>query len=156
MVGRQLPGAVRNAVRVLLGLVVVSVVMTVLMWVQSDDLILSWARGNSAAREILEEGGLAALRESPTTPSIVPIAVVSTVMFALLAGVLVAFFVEGHNWARLSLTATVLFGVLVCVLGFGYDLPTLFEVLLALTLVLCLAELFFLWHRETNTFMREV
>ena len=55
-----------------------------------------------------------------------------------------------------SLTATVLFGVLVCVLGFGYDLPTLFEVLLALTLVLCLAELFFLWHRETNTFMREV
>jgi hypothetical protein len=154
--GRQLPGTVVNAVRVLVALVVFSGVVTLLMWVRADDLILSWGRGNAAAREILEEGGLAALRDSPTTPAFVPVAVVSFVMFAMLAGVLLAFFVEGYNWARVSLTATLLFGVLVSVLGMGYDLPGLFVGMLVVTLVLCLADLFFLWHPATNAFIRGV
>lgn len=154
--GRQLPGTVVNAVRVLVALVALSGVVTLLMWVRADDLILSWGRGNAAARELLEEGGLAALRNSPITPAFVPVAVVSFFMFAMLAGVLVAFFVEGHGWARVSLTATLLFGILVSVLGMGYDLPGLFVGMLVATLVLCLADLFFLWHPATSAFIRGV
>jgi hypothetical protein len=153
---RQLPGTVVNAVRVLVALVVLGGVTTVLMWVRADDLILSWGRGNAAASEILEEGGLAALKESPIVPSFVPVAIVSFVMFAMLALVLGVFFVEGHNWARISLSATVVFGLLLSVITVGYDLPGLFVGCVVVGALLCLAELFFLWHKATNAYIRDL
>jgi hypothetical protein len=153
---RQLPGTVVNAVRVLVALVVLAGVTTLLMWLRADDLILSWGRGNAAASEILEEGGLAALKESPITPSFVPVAVVSFVVFALLALVLGVFVVEGHNWARISLSATVAFGILLAVITVPYDLPALFVGCVVVGVVLCLAELFFLWHKATNAYFRDL
>jgi hypothetical protein len=154
--GRQLPGTVVNAVRVLVALVVLSAVTTALMWWRADDLLLAWGQGNAAAREILEEGGLAALERSPMAPSFVPIAVVSAVMFAMLAVVLGVFLVEGHGWSRMVLSATVLFGLLLCGLSVGQDLPAWFVGCVVVGAVLCVAELVFLWHRDTGAHLRRV
>ena len=153
---RQLPGSMVNALRVLAAIVLVSGTTALLTWVQSDQVILSWSEGNSSAQDILAEGGIDALRDSPIVPSFVPLAVVSFVVFAVLAAVLAAFLIAGQGWARLVLSATVVFGVLVAAVGLRNSLPTLFTALSVLTLVLSAALLFFLWHRETTAYLRDV
>lgn len=155
MLTRQLPGSIVNALWVLVALVVAFGITAVLTWVERDELILSWSKGNPSAQEILSEGGLAALRESPIVPNFLPLAVVSFVVFALLALVLGAFLVDGHGWARLALTASAGFGVLVAVLAVRNHLPTAFLVLSIVTAVLHLALLFFLWHKDTSAYLRE-
>lgn len=156
MLTRQLPGSMVNALRMLVALVVAFGVTAALTWVERDELILSWSKGNPSAQEILAEGGLEALRESPIVPNFLPLAIVSFVVFALLALVLGAFLVDGHGWARIALTASVGFGLLVAVLGVSNHLPTVFLVLSAVTAVLHLALLFFLWHKDTSAYLRDV
>jgi hypothetical protein len=153
---RQLPGSMVNALRVLAAIVLVSGTTALLTWVQSDQVILSWSEGNSSAQDILAEGGIDALRGSPIVPSFVPLAVVSFVVFAALAAVLAAFLIAGQGWARLVLSATVVFGVLVAAVGLRNSLPTMFTALSVLTVVLSAALLFFLWHRETTAYLRDV
>lgn len=152
--GRQLPGSVVNAVRVLTAIVLVSGATAALTWVQSDEVILSWAEGNSSAQDILAEGGLDALRRSPIVPDFVPLAIVSFLVFATLAVVLAAFLVSGHGWARLGLTAMVALGVLVAAVGLRNSLPTMFVVLSLANLVLYAVLLLFLWRRETSDYLR--
>lgn len=152
--GRQLPGSIVNAVRVLAAIVLVSGATATLTWVQSDEVILSWAEGNSSAQDILAEGGLDALRQSPIAPDFVPLAIVSFLVFATLAVVLAAFLVSGHGWARVGLTAMVALGVLVAAVGLRNSLPTMFVVLSLANLVLYAVLLFFLWRRETSDYLR--
>lgn len=151
---RQLPGSLVMALRLLVGIVAVSGLTAVLTWVQEDDLVLAWGQRNSAARELLAEGGFDALRESPIVPSFTPVAIVSFVVFLLFAVVLAAFLVDGHGWARPVLTVAVLFAALVAVLSLGRHLPTLFEVLSWVSLALHAALLFFLWHKDTTAYLR--
>ena len=154
MLRRQVPTSVTHALRVLVALVLVSAVTALLTWLQRDDVILSWAKGNPSAQEILASGGLDALRDSAIVPKFVPLAVVSFVVFLLLATVLAAFLVDGHGWARLVLTGLALFGVLVAALGLLNHLPTLFVVLSSVSMVLYLALVFFLWRRDTSDYLR--
>ncbi len=120
MLRRQVPASVTRAVQVLIAIVLVSGVTALLTWVQRDEVILSWAKGNPSAQEILASGGIDALRDSAIVPKFVPLALVSLVVFLLLATVLAAFLVDGHGWSRLVLTLMAFFGVLVAALG----LPT--------------------------------
>lgn len=151
---RELPGSITNALRNLVALVVVSGVAVLLTWLQHDEVIRAWAKGNSSAQEILASGGMAALRESAIVPKFVPLALVSFVVFVVLVVVLGAFLVDGHGWSRLVLTATSLFGVLVAVLGLNHGLPTAFVIVSALFFVLSLTLVFFLWRKDTSTYLR--
>jgi hypothetical protein len=153
---RQVPASVRNALRVLVAIVSVSALATLLIWVQQDEVILSWARGNPSAQELLASGGLEALRQEAIVPKFVPLAVVSFVVFLLLAVVLAAFLVDGHGWSRLGLTALAVFGVLVSALGLLNHLPVLFVVLSVVSVVLNVALVFFLWRRDTSAYLRVV
>lgn len=151
---REKPGSITNAVRSLLALVVVSGAAVLLTWLQHDEIVLAWAQGNPSAQEILSSGGMAALRDSAIVPKFVPLALVSFVVFVVLAMVLGAFLVDGHGWARLVLTGTSLFGLLVAALGLNHSLPTAFVIVSALFLVFCLTLVFFLWRKDTSTYLR--
>jgi hypothetical protein len=154
MARRPLPTALTMTLRLLVGVVLVSGLTTVLTWVQEEALVRSWAGRNATAAEMLAEGGYDALRDNPIVPSFVPLAIVSFIVFVLLAVVLAAFLVDGHGWARPVLTATVLFASLVAVLSIGRHLPVLFVVLSWVSLALHAALLFFLWHKDTSAYLR--
>lgn len=151
---RELPGSITNALRSLLALVVVSGAAVLLTWLQHDEIIRAWAKGNSSAQEILASEGMAALRDSAIVPKFVPLALVSFIVFLVLAVVLGAFLADGHGWSRLVLTGTSLFGLLVSFLGLNHGLPTAFVIVSALFFVLCLVLVFFLWRKDTSTYLR--
>ena len=151
---REKPGSVTNALRSLVALVVVSGIAVLLTWLQSDEVIRSWAKGNPSAQEILVSGGMTALRDAAIVPKFVPLALVSFVVFVALVVVLAAFLVDGHGWSRLVLTATSLFGVLISTIGLNNGLPAVFVAVSALFLLLCLVLVFFLWHKDTSAYLR--
>ena len=152
---RDVPGSVANAVRVLGLIVATSGVITLLIWLMLDDVVLSWAEGNPSAQELLEQGGIDQLRESPIVPGFLPLAIVAFVGFALLAMVLGSFFKGGHAWTRPVLTATAGVGVLVGAVCLDNHLPVIFTVLSALVIVEGLVLSYFLWQRETTTHLRD-
>jgi hypothetical protein len=141
---RQQPGSVTNAIRVLVGLVVLSGLTALLTVVFRDELVRTWAEGNKTE--------IATSSLSP--PAFVPVAIVLFVVFACLAGVLIMFFRDGHNWARISLSGLVLFTALASLAGLRTSPPPLFLVLSALTILLDLLLLVFLWHRDSSTYLR--
>ncbi|SED32482.1 hypothetical protein SAMN04489844_4182 [Nocardioides exalbidus] len=153
---RDLPGSVVNSVRVLMLIVATAAVITVLIWLLRDDVILGWARGNPSAQEILAQGGIDQLRDSPIVPGFVALSVVAFVGFTLLAMVLGSFLLGGHGWARIVLTATAFVGVLVGAVALKSHLPAIFVVLSALVIVEGLVLSFLLWRRETTVFLRDV
>ncbi|MCD6640947.1 MAG: hypothetical protein LT071_13655 [Nocardioides sp.] len=153
---RQLPGSVVNSLRVMWATVAVAAVITVLTWWRSDDLLLAWAAGNPSAQTTLQDGGIEALRASDSAPDFVAIAVVAWSILALLALVLHAFLAGGHGWARVMLLANALTAVLVAVTCLVNDLPPVFDVLAGVLLVLSVAQVFFLWRKDTSAYLREV
>jgi hypothetical protein len=151
---RDLPGSVVNSMRVLGLIVATAGVITLLIWWMRDEVILGWAEGNPSAQEILAQGGIAQLRESPIVPGFVALGVVAFVGFTALAMVLGSFFVGGHGWTRPVLAATAGVGVLVGVVCLDSHLPVIFVVLSALVILEGLVLSFFLWRRETTDFLR--
>ena len=89
-------------------------------------------------------------------PGFVALSVVAFVGFAALALVLASFFLGGHGWARMVLTATAGVGVLVGAVALDSHLPTVFVVLSALVIIEGLVLSFFLWHRDTSAYLRQV
>ena len=140
---RQQPRSVTRATWVLLGLVALSALTAVLTVVMRDDLVRSWADGR------VDTGTV-------RPPEFVPVAIVLFFVFAALAGVLIAFLRGGHNWARLSLTGLVAFMGLATLAGLRTNPPVLFLGLSIVSVALDLALLFFLWHRDTNAYIRGV
>ncbi|MGH3347835.1 MAG: hypothetical protein ACRDO4_12725 [Nocardioides sp.] len=153
--GRQRPSAVTNAVRTQWVLVAVSGAATLVAYLMRDDLLRAWAESNSAARQILEQGGLTALEDSAISlPAFVPVAVVTFVVYASLAWVLVAMFQHAHGWARwslLALAAGFLFAVVVIVRAAP---PTPFVVLGVVAVLLDLVLAWFLLRRECGEWIR--
>jgi len=152
---RDVPGSVANAVRVLGLIVATSGVITLLIWLMRDDVILGWAKGNPSAQELLDQGGIDQLRDSPIVPGFVALAIVAFVGFALLAMVLGSFFLGGHAWTRPVLTATAGVGVLVGAVCLDNHLPVIFAVLSALVILEGLVLSYFLWQRETTAHLRD-
>lgn len=151
---RELPGSVATAIWLVRAVVAWSGLTALLTYVFRDDLVVAWAEGNKAARDILEEGGLAALEESSINiPSFVPLAIVLFVVYAALTGVLVVFFRARHAWARGAISVTVLFVAFSTGVTMDSDLPPIFVVLSAVALCLNAAVLFFLWHKDTSAYL---
>ena len=153
--GRQWPDSVVNALRCVTALAVLMAVGTVLTVIFEDDLIRSWAAGNPAAREILREGGVQALKDSSITPpAFVPVVVVLFVVMLCLLGVLRVFVREGYEWARLSLAAVaLLLGLGAGIIAFREDPPLVFVLLCVLTMLVDLALLVFLGHPDTTDYI---
>lgn len=152
---RDLPRSMVISLLVLTLMVVTSGVITLLTWVQRDELLLAWAEGNPSAQEILAQGGVEALRDNQISPDFVALAVVAFVGFVLLALVLAAFLVGGYGWARLSLTATAFTGVLVAAVSLDNQMPTVFVVLSVVLLVLGCLHVLFLWRKDTSAHLRD-
>ncbi len=153
--GRQRPASVTNAIRTQGAVIVVSGLTTLLTAFRRDDLILAWAEGNRTARGEVDQGGLEALYDSEIAlPAFTPVAVVFFLTFALLAAVLLVFFSAGHHSARVSLTVLALFLLLSMVALYRQDPPVLFTVLAAVSAVLNVVLVWFLWQPDTSAFLR--
>lgn len=139
---RQQPGSVTSATRLLWGLVALSGLTALLTAIMRDELVRVWASGHPDATGSVEP------------PQFVPVAIVLFVVFAALAGVLVVFFRDGHSWARLSLSGLVVFMALGTLAGLRTEPPMLFLVLSWVSVVLDLALLVCLWHKDTSTYIR--
>ena len=154
--GRQWPASVVNALRcltVLVGLMALGTLLTILF---QDALIESWAEGNPGASEILDEGGIEALKASSIAlPAFVPVVVVMFIVLLGLLAVLRVFLREGYEWARLSLAAVaLLIGLAAGLIAFRESPPLVFVVVCVLALVVDLAFLAFLAHPDTTEFIR--
>lgn len=151
----QRPVSVARATWLVRGLVAWSALAALLTVLLRDELVLAWARGNKAAQEVLDEGGLEALRASSIRiPGFVALAIVLCVVYSALVWVLLAFFRTGHGWARLSLTATAVFTSFAILVGLARNVPALFVGLSVVALILHAGLLWFLWQRDTSDFLR--
>lgn len=137
--GRQRPASATNAVRAQAALVLVGAMITVLTVLQRDELTRLWNAGQPVGTQ---------------PPAFVPVAVVLFFTFALLAGILVVFFRDGHPSARHALTGLAVFHLFCMLILWLQGPPVLFVVLAAASGLLDLALVFFLWHRDTTAFLR--
>ena len=104
-----------------------------------DQLIRTWSEGKAA---------------DLTPPAFVPVALTLFVVVAAFGWVLAVFFRNGHAWARWVLAALVVFAGFASVQGLGRDLPTTFVVLTVATMLVSVALLVFLFHKDTNAYLR--
>ena len=149
------PSSVRRAIWLLWALVLLGLVTTVLTVVLRDDLIRSWAEGRRDIRPLLESEGLQAVKDGAVQPpAFVPVAVVLFVVVALLIWVLMVFFRNGYNWARVSLTALLVAVAIGTVASVRAGPPTTFVVLAFVSFVVELAAIAYLWHRQTSQYLR--
>ena len=136
---QQRPGSVMAAIWLLVGLVALSGVTAVLSVVFKDELIDAWATSESASSSV-------------EPPSFVPVAFTLFIVLALLAGVLVMFFRDGLNWARLALTALVVLMAVATLAGLRVHPPALFLALSVAAIIVDVGVVAFLWHKDTRAF----
>jgi hypothetical protein len=136
------------------GLVLLGLLTTVLTVVLRDDLLRSWAEGRPDLRRVLATQGLQAIKDGAVRPpAFVPVAAVLFVVVSLLIWMLLVFFSNGYNWARLSLTALLFFAAVTTVAGIRTDPPAVFVVLSVASVVIGVVAVAYLWHPDTNRFI---
>ena len=142
----------------MLGLIVAtSGVITLLIWLMRDDVILGWAEGNPSAQEILAQGGIEQLRDSPIVPGFVALARRRVRRLRRRSRPCSAsFFVGGHGWTRLVLTATAGSACWSARSCLDNNLPAIFVVLSALVIVEGLVLSSSSGSRETTAYLRQV
>ena len=86
------PAAVTGATWLSVAVVAMTGVTALLTLVFDDELVDAWAAGRTASSAV-------------EPPAFVPVAVTMFVVVALLSVVLIAFLREGHEWARIVLSA---------------------------------------------------
>ena len=149
------PSSVTRAIRMHWLLVLLGLVAVVLTVVLNDQLITSWAEGRPDMRRVLETQGLQAVKDGPVRPpAFVAPAITLYVVVALLMWMLLVFFANGNNWARLALTALLFFTAVTTVAGIRTEPPAVFVVLSIASLVLEVVAVAYLWHPDTNRFLR--
>lgn len=151
----QHPTTVTRATQVLGVLLALGAVAAVLTFVLEDQLITSWAEDNPSVRKTLRAGGLAAVKESSVhIPAFAPVAVVLFVVLAGLALVLVAFFRDGHAWARTCLAVLIGFTALGTVAGIRTAPPAVFVVFAIVSLLLEVLLVTLLFHPATTAYLQ--
>ncbi len=137
----QRPVSVVGAIWVLVALVVFSGVTALLTLVFSDELDQSWAADRSDLGTV-------------KPPAFAPVAITLFVVVALLVLVLLVFLGQGHNWARVLLSALVILMAIATLASLRADPPVLFIVLSIVTLSLDLVAAGLLWHPDTRAYTR--
>jgi hypothetical protein len=136
----------------IIGLLAVAALLTFLL---HDQLVRSWAKGNHAAQVLLREGGIPALERSTIhVPGFSALALTGCVIYAMLAWVLVSFFLGRHHWARWSLVAMMLFTTFVGGVGLSHPLPAAFVVVCVLGMLVALSAVVVLLRRDVTDFLR--
>ena len=138
---QERPASVKAAVWLTMALVALSALTVVLTLVFKSELTDAWESGRSDAGSV-------------EPPSIVPVAVVMLVVVALLAVVVMEFFRAAHGWARWALTATIVLMAIGTLATLKIGPPALFVVVSVLALVLQVAVVVAVWHRDTGAYMR--
>ena len=136
----QRPGAVTGAMWLLVGVVAMSGAIALLTAIFRGQLVDSWAEGRTDLGSV-------------EPPSFVPVAVTMFVVVALLVGVLLMFFREGHNWARIVLSGLVAILVLGTLAGLRTGPPPFFVVVCLLAIALDVAAFVMLWHKDTRAYV---
>lgn len=148
------PASLTLALQLLAALVLLGAVTVVLIIVQQDALIRSWAEGNPAVREVLERRGLDAVKEgSVQPPHFIPVAVTLFVVLASLVWVLGVFLSNGFEWARLCITVLLFFSAVAGVAGLRVGQPVTFAVCTVVGLALYAASMVPLWHPDTTAYI---
>src|SRR4051812_33604948 len=135
----QRPAVVTGATWLAVAVVAMAGVTALMTVVFEDELVRAWAADRSDAGAV-------------EPPAFVPVAITMFVVVALLAVVLISFFREGHNWARILLSAVL---VLVGIATFAIlrtNPPALFLVVAVVSLLVDLAAVVALWHKDTRAF----
>ncbi len=149
------PSAVTRAIRMHWLLVLLGLVAVVLTVVLNDELIRTWAEGRPDLRRVLETQGLEAIKDGDVRPpAFVAPAITLFVVVGLLMWMLLVFFSSGNNWARLCLTALLFFTAVTTVAGIRTDPPGVFVVLSVASMVLEVIAVAYLWHPDTNRFLK--
>lgn len=136
----QRPRSVTSASWLVVAVVALSGVTAVCTAAFKSTLVDSWAAGRTDAGSV-------------DPPAFVPVVIVMFVVHALLIGVLTMLFREGHGWARIVLSVVALLTALAAVAGMRTGLPALFVVLSLVEVVLDLALVGCLWHKDTSAFV---
>ena len=139
----QRPAVVTGATWLAVAAVAMTGLTALMTVVFKDELVRAWAADRSDAGAV-------------EPPAFVPVAITMFVVVALLAVVLLSFFREGHNWARILLSALV---VMVGIATFAIlrtNPPPLFLAVAIVSLLVDLAAVVALWHRETRAFCGRV
>jgi hypothetical protein len=137
------PAAVTGATWLAIAAVAMTGLTALMTVVFKDELVRAWAADRSDLGSV-------------EPPAFVPVAVTMFVVVAALAVVLISFFREGHNWARIALSAVM---VLVGIATFAIlrtNPPALFLAVAVVSLVIDLAAVVALWHKDTRTFCGRV
>ncbi|HEY0950396.1 hypothetical protein [Nocardioides sp.] len=137
----QRPVSVVGAIWVLVALVAFSGVTALLTLVFHDELDASWAADRSDLGTV-------------EPPAFAPVAITLFVVVALLVLVLLVFLGQGHNWARVLLSALVILMAIATLASLRADPPVLFIVLSIVTLSLDLVAAGLLWHPDTRAYTR--
>ncbi len=151
------PSSVTRAIRMHWLLCLLGLVAVVLTVVLNDQLIRSWAEGRPDLRRVLETQGLQAIKDGAVRPpAFVAPAITLFIVIVLLMWMLLVFFANGNNWARLALTALLFFTAVATVAGIRTDPPAVFVVLSIASMVLEVVAVAYLWHPDTNKFLRSI
>lgn len=152
---RERPGSVVRAIQVHVLLIVLGAVAAALTVVLNDELIRSWAKGRADMRRVLETQGLDAIKDGAVRPpAFVAPSITLFVVVALLIWMLLLFFANANGWARLALTALLFFAAVATIAGIRTEPPTVFVVLMIASMGLEAVAVAFLWHPDTNRFLR--
>lgn len=153
--GGARPGSVLLAIRMHVLLILIGAVAVVLAVVLNDELIRSWAMGRPDMRRVLETQGLEAIKDGDVRPpAFIAPSITLFVVVALLLWMLLLFFANANGWARLALTALLFFAAVSTIAGIRTDPPGIFVVLMIGSMVVEVVAVAFLWHPDTNRFLR--
>ena len=141
MTQQDRPTSVVAAVWLTWALVALSGITALLTMVFKDELMDAWESGRDDAGSV-------------QAPSIVPVAVVMLIVFALVAIVFLEFFRSGHGWARIALTGTAVLMAISTLATLRIGPPGIFVVVSVLGLLLQLGVVVALWRRDTATYLR--
>ena len=136
---QQRPAVVTGAIWLAIAAVAMTGLTALMTVVFKDELVRAWAadRSDSGAVE---------------PPAFVPVAITMFVVVACLAVVLFSFYGEGHNWARILLSAVV---VLIGIATFAIlrtNPPALFLAVAIVSVLVDLAAVVALWHKDSRAF----
>ncbi|MDI6908898.1 hypothetical protein [Nocardioides sp.] len=138
---QQRPVAVSGAIWVLVAVVVTSGVTALLTLVFGDELDDAWAAGRTDLGSV-------------EPPAFAPVAITMFVVVGVLVIVLLQFLQQGHNWARVLLSALVVLMAIATLASLRADPPMLFLALSVVGLSLDLTAAVLLWHPDTRAFTR--
>lgn len=139
--GAQRPASVGVATWGAVAAVGVTALTAALTVVLHDALVAAWSRGRTDVTAV-------------QPPAFSPVAITLSAVLAVLVGVLLFFFRHGYDWARVVLSVVVLLvGVATCAI-LRTDPPAAFLVVTAAAVVVDLAAVVALWHRDTRAWTR--